>query len=104
MRTARSLPYGCLCPGGGSVQEGLYRGVSVEGGLCPRGLCQGAFCLGGLCLGSGVLCSGGSLSEKPDPPGQTDTCENITLPQTSFAGGNNVTHRTTHTLHYTHTA
>ena len=29
---------------------------------------------------------------KPPPPcGQTHTCENITLPQTSFAGGNNVT-------------
>ena len=24
-----------------------------------------------------------------DPCGQTDACENITLPQTSFAGGNN---------------
>ena len=25
----------------------------------------------------------------PPPCGQTDTCENITLPQTLFAGGNN---------------
>ena len=25
----------------------------------------------------------------PTPPQQTDACENITLPQTSFAGGNN---------------
>ena len=24
------------------------------------------------------------------PPGQTNTCENIMLPQTSFAGGKNV--------------
>ena len=27
---------------------------------------------------------------KPTPRGQTNTCENITLPQTSFAGGNKV--------------
>ena len=27
-------------------------------------------------------------TETPLPCGQTDTCENITLPQTSFAGGN----------------
>ena len=45
----------------------LYRmGVSPSrGGLYPRG----------------------SLSERP-LCGQTDACENITLPQTSFAGGN----------------
>ena len=28
-----------------------------------------------------------------DPRGQTDTCKNSTLPQTSFAGGNNFTIR-----------
>ena len=29
------------------------------------------------------------IQRAPHPHGQTDTCENITLPQTSFAGGNN---------------
>ena len=29
----------------------------------------------------------GSLSGRPPPRGQTDACENITLPQTSFASG-----------------
>ena len=42
---------------------------------------------GGVCPGGGV---GGSLSGRtPSPCGQTDTCEIITLPQTSFAGDNN---------------
>ena len=50
-----------LYRGGGSVQGGLCLGeVSVQG----RGLCQG------------------------DPPPPRDTCE-ITLPETSFAGGKN---------------
>ena len=45
-----------------------YRGVSVKRGWA------------GL--------SGGVLSQVDRPPrGQTDACENITLPQTSFAGG-----------------
>ena len=59
MRTARSL---------------LYRGVSVQVGLCPAG---------GL--------SWRSLSRKPSPMdgiGMTDASKNIALPQTSFAGGN----------------
>ena len=44
---------------------------------------QGSLCLGG-------LCPGGSLCQRdPLPRGQTDACENITLPQTSFADGNN---------------
>ena len=38
--------------------------------------------------GSGV-CSGSAWGCLPrSPRGQTDACENITLPQTSFAGGN----------------
>ena len=45
MCTARSLPYGGLCPGGSM------------------------------------------LGRPPSPGGQTDACENITLPQTSFVGG-----------------
>ena len=30
------------------------------------------------------------LGYTPPPRGQTDTCKLITLPETSFAGGNNV--------------
>ena len=51
MRTVRSLPWGCLCPGE-------------------------------------CLCLGVSVREPPPSCGQTDACENITLPQISFAGGN----------------
>ena len=67
MRTARSLPYegGGLCP---------------RESLCPRGLCPGG------------LCPRGSLSTRVSvrethPRGQTDTCDIIALPQTSYAGG-----------------
>ena len=67
LRTARSLPY--------------------RGGLCPGGLCQKGW---GLCPeGGGRVFLGGVLSQVDRPPrGQTDACENIALPQTSFAGGN----------------
>ena len=59
MRTVRSLLYRLgLCPG-----ELLYKGVSVQGG--------------------GSL-SGSPLS--PPPRGQTDACENITLPPNSVCG------------------
>ena len=34
------------------------------------------------------LSTGVSVRETPSPRGQTDDCENITLDQTSFAGGN----------------
>ena len=50
----------------------------------------------GVFLSRGVLCqregslSGGSVSERTPPPmnRMIDTCENITLPQTTFAFGN----------------
>ena len=47
--------------------ESLSRGVSVQGGLCPRGslsggcLCPGGLCPGGLCP-RGVYVEEGSLS------------------------------------------
>ena len=57
------IPVGCVPPA-------LYRtGESLSGGPL-----------------SGGSLSGGSLL--PSPCGQTDVCENITLPQTLFAGGN----------------
>ena len=49
----------------------------------------------GLCLGgAGGLCSGDLFPKDlchlgPIPCGQIDACENITLPQTSFAGSKN---------------
>ena len=36
--------------------------------------------------------TGSNIITSPPPYGQTDRCKNTTLPQTSFAGGDNVTH------------
>ena len=38
--------------------------------------------------GGGQVCPGVSQVDSPHPPRQTDAYENITLPQTSFVGGN----------------
>ena len=35
-----------------------------------------------------LVMDAGKPTTHPHPRGQTNTCENITLPQTSFAGGN----------------
>ena len=40
-------------------------------------------------MGPGSL-TGSDILQRPPPHGQTDTCESITLSQTSFAGGNYV--------------
>ena len=55
--------------------------VGVSGGMCVQGVVSGA-----------VPWAPPTQRHPPDPEadtpfGQTDTCENITLPQTSFAGG-----------------
>ena len=66
---------------------------TVQEGLCPGGLCSWGFLSsGGLCPGrSGGSLSRGSLSGRPHHPcGQADSCENITLPQTLFAGGKKI--------------
>ena len=68
------LPVGCVPPT-------LYR---PEWGLCPGGLC-----LRGLCPGRG-LCQGEPPDRDPPVYRMTDMSKNITLPQTSFAGGKNV--------------
>ena len=73
------------------------RRVFVQGGLCSVGFCPGGFSVqGDICLGVILLVdlcpgAGASLSGRPPSPvdRQTDTCEIITLPQTSFAGGKN---------------
>ena len=59
------------------MRTARFRGC-LPGGVCPVGCVY----LGGVCLG-GV---------HPSPPvnRMTDSCKNITLPQTSFVGGNNV--------------
>ena len=67
-----------------SVRTLLYRGVSVQGGLClgvsvQEGLCPG----GGLSAQEGSLSKGGALSKGGLPDRQTDTCENITFAVTS---------------------
>ena len=101
MRTARALTVsrggvylgpGGTCPVGGST----YKGVPVGGSTCwgwgeylPEGV-------------GGYLPGGGPARGVPaqvltplwtgqvlPPRGQTDACKLITLPQTSFAGGNN---------------
>ena len=76
---------------------------------CP-GMCPGAVCLGclpragvypeGVCLG--VVCPGGVHPQRQTPPAycmlgytppvnrMTDKCKTITLPQTSFVGGKNI--------------
>ena len=100
-----SAPRGMSAPG-----ECLLRGVSALGGwgvsapggcLLPGGVCSGRVgvsALGGVCSWGGV-CSGGSApggcgipacTEADTPPvnRMTDRCKNITLPQTSFVGGN----------------
>ena len=66
------IPVGC-------VPVVVYR-TGVGGGHYP-----GRGSPGGLCLGER-----GSLSGRPPPPvnRMTHRCKNITLPQTSFAGGN----------------
>ena len=61
------------------------RGVSVLGSIYPGG---GVVSVQAGSLSRVVSVQGGSLSGRP-LGGQTDACENITWPQTSFAGGNN---------------
>ena len=100
MRTARSSSR----RGGGSPCRGLppswgvslrgvgvppsQRGVSVPGGVPPSG---GVLPAGGGCLlPRGSPCQGGFLDGRSPPVNRmTNRCKNITLPQTSFAGGKN---------------
>ena len=85
MRTACSLLYG----------GGLYPGRLCPGGHCPGGLCTGGLCRGGLCA-SGGLYQGDPLERDPVPTvdRMTDVSKNITLPQTSFADGNQKKNKT----------
>ena len=84
------------------LEVGLEGGVSLAGGSPWRGVSlEGVGCL----LGGGCLLGRGGIPActEADPPvnRMTDACENITLPQTSFAGGNYTPkQRTSSTLHF----
>ena len=84
---------GCTCwervPTQGVYLPGV-RGVPAQMGVyLPRGGCT---CLGVCVPAWGVyLPREGTCPGNPPPVNRiTDTCKNITLSQTSFAGGNNV--------------
>ena len=74
-RKQECIPVGCVPPDLYRTGGGLCPGdVSVQGGLCPGGLCQE-----------------NPPGQRPLPPvnRMTSASKNITLPQTSFAGGKN---------------
>ena len=73
-QTQECIPVGCIPPASVAVSGGWG---CLPGDVSPGGVCPGGVCLGG-CL------------PHPTPRGQTDACENITLPQTLFAGGDNI--------------
>ena len=91
MRTAHYLPYG------GSLSRGLFLsgGSLSEEVSVQRGLCTGGISVRGVSVQRGSLSRGGlgpgGISVRETPPcGQTDSCEIITLPQTSFMSGNEI--------------
>ena len=74
-RKQECIPVGCVLPALYHTGASLSKG---GGGLSPEG--GGRFFPGGFSLSL--------LGGQTPPRGQTDACENITLPQTSFADGN----------------
>ena len=66
-------PGGCMVPGAGAWSRGVHG---------PRGVCM-------VRRGGGIP----ACTEAEPPPCErmTNRCKNITLPQTSFAGGNKAT-------------
>ena len=66
-RMGGSLSWGGLCPGCPLSRVSSVQGISVQGSSVQGVSVQGCHCPGGLHL---------------------DVCENITLPKTSFEGGN----------------
>ena len=85
---------GCVCSGGVCL---LGEGVCVCSGGCAwswgesalRGVSASGRCLllGGV-PGPGGVCSWGVSGTPPPVNRMTNRCKNITLPQTSFVGGN----------------
>ena len=66
-----------------------FQHVCSQGGVCSGGVCsRGMSAPGGACLLSRGV-SQHAMRQTPSPVNRmTDRCKNITLPQTSFAGGN----------------
>ena len=64
--------------------------MAVRGGMRGRGHAWqgGRVCVAGWHAGQGV-CVAGGMQARPPVDRMTDACKNITLPQTSFAGGRN---------------
>ena len=94
----------------GGCLGGVCLGVGVSSGTCVHGGVQGEVCAGWVCIwvlgvcvqgymSSGLLSRGQCVSGGVHPPRpeadtslppvnrMADRCKNITLPQTSFAGG-----------------
>ena len=77
-----------------SVQEGMSAWEEKERCLTRIGVFLREVCLGAS-PGEGIVSLGGvHLS----PPGQTDTCENITFPTTTVADGKKLQHRNTQNI------
>ena len=81
----------CTCPRGCVPTQGMYQ---LWGCTCPDGGCtcpEGDIPACGVYLPVGCTCPGEVYLPQglPPPCEQNDRCKNITLPQTSFVGGNN---------------
>ena len=84
LRPGRSLSRAVSVQGRSLSRGGLSPGeVSVQGALCPGGSLSGGSVSRWVSV-QGGLCQG----DCPPVNRMTDACENITLAQTSFAGGN----------------
>ena len=102
MHTARSLTVSpsVLCSGGGVPVRGAGLGGCLFGGLVWGGAWSGGCLLQGGAWSGGCLVRGMpawsrgevvSQHGRPPPVNRmTDRCKNITLHQTSFAGGKNI--------------
>ena len=92
MRTAHSLTIS-WGGGGGGVMHGrgghAWQG-DMYGRGCMAGGVHGRGCVWqGLCVAGGYVWQGDMHATHAPMDRMTDMCKNITLPQTSFAGGNN---------------
>ena len=84
-RGERSLPWGRV-----STRWVSAWGDVCQGCICPGGVCPGGCLVRGRCLPIRSVCVcawGGGVHLSPMNR-MTDRCKNITLPLTSFAGGN----------------
>ena len=103
------IPVGCVLPAcclylpACTVQGGVcYLGVCSQGrclrlgGVCYQGVSAPGGCLlpGGRCLLQGGGYSRYALRQTPPVDRMTNRYKNITLPQTSFVGGNNFVYTT----------